>query len=111
MPRLISNTYIEISGRGNMTKTQTIFHNCPRCSAKANIMKVAEVNEVFGFRNMAKPTDKKRIDRPQSLCRLCRSAHARVVREFKASNKKLANVDLRSHRIGKKKKKKSNFSF
>ena len=103
MPRLISKTYIEISGRGAMTQitkgtglSKGMKKSCPRCPAKASTVKAVE--EIFGLRNSNGHVI------AQSLCRLCRSAHARVVREFKASNKKLSKVDLRSHKTGKGKK-------
>ena len=100
---MISNAYIEISRRGGMAKitkgtglAKGMTKSCPRCSVKASTVKA--VDEIFGLRNSGGRVI------AQSLCRLCRSAHAREVRAFKASNKKLVGKDLRSHKVGKGKK-------
>ena len=84
MPRLISKAYIEISCVQGMAKPQK---TCPRCSVVAKSVK--QVDEIFGLRN-----SNGRVI-AQSLCRQCRSAHARQVREFKADNPKLVGKDLR----------------
>jgi hypothetical protein len=103
---MISKAYIEISRGVGMAKTQQPkfskvefkgrVKDCPRCSVKAKGL--AEIEEVFGLRNSGGHVI------AQSLCRLCRSSHAREVRAFKAENKKLVGKDLRSHTTGKGKK-------
>jgi hypothetical protein len=81
---MISKTYkdqVVNSSMANPTKT------CPRCSVVAKSIK--QVDEIFGLRNSGGHVI------AQSLCRLCRSSHARQVRAFKAENPKLAGKDLR----------------
>lgn len=109
MPRTDRQVYIQIS-RSSVMAQQPKFSkaefkgkakSCPRCNATAKGL--AEIDQVFGLRNSGGHVI------AQSLCRLCRSAHAREVREFKASNKKLQTkngvvVDLRSYKVGKGKK-------
>jgi len=60
---------------------------CPQCGRKS--LNKGNITRDFGYRN----SNGRSI--PQSLCRKCRSQHAKAVRHAKAINKNLKDQDLR----------------